>query len=210
MRRAITVSALLLLAVPLAACSSAPELDFPLVEVEAAGSVTAPGTALGLNEVGFVEHTLNFVDQGDITFVNAITLNAIEPRTVADWETLVENPEDFTDYTPTVLIVQQKVFGEVPETYDSTVVDVYPIYDDGTIAPYVIVDFALGYIDDNATCGYTLFSHTTPESDFQYCLIGAAEDEREIVGLAFNEQRSEGFMVDQDSPYFLEPITWRG
>lgn len=197
------------LAATVTGCSAfAPALDFPLLEVEEAGTVTDPGTELGLDDVAWVETTLNYVDEGDITNTIGISLRALEPLTADDWPDLVDNPEDFDGYTPVVLIVEQRIFGEVPEGYRPQTVEVFPIYEDGEVAPFVVVDFALGYVDQDATCGHALYDNRGFDPIFQYCLIGAAEA-GDIVGMRYDGQRASAFTADETTPYWADPIFWR-
>lgn len=192
--------------ITLAGCSAAP-LDFPLLEISEAGSATEPGDELGIDDVAFLESSVNYAE-GAQDYVTAVALRALEPRTADDWPDLVENPEDFADYTPVVLIVEQHIFGDVPEGYRPEPLDVFPVYADGEVAPYVVVDFAGGYVDSEATCGHTLYERDYFEAVFQYCLIGAAE-EGEIVGMRFDGQRGNAFTVDESTPYWQDPVFWR-
>ena len=211
-RRLPALIAALAVAASVSGCSvlaPAPVLDFPLLEAESAGSVTPPGTELGLDEFGWVENTLSYVDS-EITYTVGVALRSVEPLTEGDWPDLVENPEEFAGYTPVVLIVEQRVFGEVPEGYSPETVDVFPIYADGTTAPYVVVDFALGYVDENATCGHLLYENEAFDPIFQYCLIGAAEGDGEVVGFQFDGQDITQILADDDDPYYANPVVWRG
>jgi hypothetical protein len=208
-RRLPALIAALAVAATVSGCSAlAPALDFPLHELDAPGSVTDPGTELGLDDIAWVENTFNYPD-GDVTYSVAISLRALEPLTASDWPDLVENPEDFEGYTPVVLIVEQHVFGEVPEGYNPESVDVFPIYEDGEVAPYVVVDFAMGYVDEEATCGHALYDSSNYfDKVSQYCLIGASEG-GEIVGMRYDGQSASAFMVDESTPYWAAPIFWR-
>jgi hypothetical protein len=188
--------------------SPAPELDFPLLEAESAGDVTEPGAELGIDDFGWVESTHSYGEGDEVTYTVGVALRELEPLTADDWPDLVENPEEFAGYTPVVLIVEQHVFGEVPEGYSPESVDVFPIYETGEVAPYVVVDFALGYVDDTATCGRRLYESDTFDPVFQYCLIGASE-EGEIVGIRFDGQTDTAILADESTPYWANPIVWR-
>jgi hypothetical protein len=210
-RRLPALIAALAVTATVAGCSAlAPVLDFPLLEAESAGQVSAPGTELGLDEYGWVENTLNYGPGEDVTYTVGVALRSVEPMTADDWPDLVDNPEEFAGYTPVVLIVEQRVFGEVPEGYSPDAVDVFPIYADGTTAPYVVVDFALGYVDENATCGHLLYENEAFDPIFQYCLIGAAEGGGEVVGFQFDGQDVSQLLADDDDPYYANPVVWRG
>jgi len=210
-RRLPALIAALAVAATVSGCSAlapAPMLDFPLLDAEGAGSVTPPGTELGLDEFGWLEDTQSYVDE-EVTYTVGVALRHIEALTEGDWPDLVENPEEFAGYSPVVLIVEQHVFGEVPEGYSPEGVDVFPIYADGSTAPYVVVDFALGYVDQNATCGHLLYETEAFDPTFQYCLIGASEG-GEIVGVQFDGQDVTQLLADDDDPYYAAPVVWRG
>ncbi len=139
----------------------------------------------------------------------AISLRALEPLTADDWGDLVENPEDFEGYTPVVLIVEQHVFGEAAEGFMASPVDVFPIYDDGEVAPYVVVDnFFQGEVDQTETCGHNLYNAQDSEPIFQYCLIGAVRT-GDIVGIRYDGQSDRSITADDTTPYWADPIFWR-
>lgn len=199
-RRLPVLIAALAVAVTVSGCSAPAPLDFPLLEVEEGGAVTDPGTELGLDDIGLIDNAPH---------TTAISLRAIEPLTTDDWADLVENPDDFAGYTPVVLIVEQHVFGEPAEGFAAAPVDVFPIYADGEVAPYVVVDnFFMGEVDQTETCGHSL--HTTQDSEqiFQYCLIGAAET-GDIVGIRYDGQSDQSIIADESTPYWADPIFWR-
>lgn len=199
-RRFSVLIAALAVAMTVSGCSAPAPLDFPLLEVAEPGAVTDPGTELGLGDIGVIENAPH---------TTAISLRALEPLTTEDWGDLVENPEDFEGYTPVVLIIEQHVFGEAAEGFMASPVDVFPIYADGEVAPYVVVDnFFQGEVDQTETCGHNLYSAQNSEQIFQYCLIGASET-GDIVGIRYDGQSDQSIIADDTTPYWADPIFWR-
>ncbi|KDA05257.1 hypothetical protein DC31_03755 [Microbacterium sp. CH12i] len=173
-----------------------PSYDYDLIDMSSIGAATPAGTALSFRDVAWLPIA---TDAGDV--LNGFTvLDVVEHDSSFMAETVI-NPEEFAQYTPYVIFVEQHVDGDV--TRGIPQVPLYPMLADGTPGAYVQspLDAASG------GCGAEIPPYDGSNTKM-YCIIGLAAEGQQVVGLLYNNTTSLDVWADPENLYQSAPVTW--
>jgi hypothetical protein len=179
------------------------EYDVAAVEFGEPGALTNPGTPLAKGEPAWLNQTITY---GEEEVTGPIGLSVLDTReldpSIFDQ---YSNAADFAEYTPYAITFQQQWFYDIPEGYDPTTTDLFPLMEDGTDAEYLTGQFGFGAAKN--TCGLQLPEYDEETKTLVSCIIGLSKDQP-ITTAMYNGESYMSFVASPDNAYFSQPLSW--
>ncbi|WP_430592981.1 hypothetical protein [Humidisolicoccus flavus] len=199
MRRSTILSAAVLAAsaLVLTGCSAG-EPDVAAVDLGAAGEITEPGTTLAFEAPAWVD--------ADGATVGVTVLDIIE-KDESFWNEA--DAETFAGQTP-YLIVTQFQYPEGTNEDERPQIALYPIYEDGTDAQYVVTEGIASISEEvSNACELNLAGYDADTASEVTCFIGSADAGKPITGVIYPNHGYNEQFIDPENLYFDSPVTWQ-
>ncbi|WP_460801911.1 hypothetical protein [Microbacterium sp. GXF6406] len=196
-------------ALALTGCSSsgsadaepAVDYDYDFIAMGEPGEITAAGSALSFGEVAWFEGPIN---EGEDPYEIGVVVHDVIEAPEGFLEDAVSNPEDFTQYTPYIIITQFHAAQDVVDAHGGMRnLSLQPLLADGTPGAY-LTTMAVSKTDE---CGASVPEWEGGEDMFS-CLIGLAEEGQQITGALFDDTTQATVVLDPENPYQASPVTW--
>lgn len=192
--------------IALAGCSAPAEepkveYDYDYIDMGKPAAATEAGTALAFGDVAWLEMPKG--NEGDV-MTTGITVRDIFEAPEGFMDEAVSNPEEFTEFTPHIIVIQQHLPQDiVDELGGMPSLQLYPMLADGTPGSYVTT-LAVAATD---SCGNTIPAYEGGEASIT-CMVGLAAEGEEITGALYNDIDSFTVVLDENNPYQTSPVTW--
>jgi hypothetical protein len=180
--------------------------DVDAVDFGEPGAVTAPGTALTMGQVAWVERTVTFTDDTEVTGTQGISVLQIIESDASLFEQY-SNADEFADYVPYLIVTQQQWIGEVPADENPPSADLFPLLADGADAEYLTTQFSFNSPGD--ACGLELPPFDEATNTAVSCFVGLSNSGQPVSGVEYNGESYYSFVATPGNLYLESPIVWQ-